>query len=180
MNLEEFIRQNRSGFEEDGPGPDVWAALEKQLPQPKKERGRVVAMMARHWWKAAILVALIANAGLLVKYLNTRQPVAVVIPEIREMETYYSARIEQKLETLKQLPAAETGLDSLTMKELELRNDTYKMLEKELAANPGNERVRAAMIRYYQMKLELLDKILEEQDKYANDSTSTSTEKHVL
>ncbi len=173
MNLEEFIRQNRSGFEEEGPGPDIWARLEKQLPQPKKEKGRVVAMMARHWWKAAILVALLANAGLLLKYMNTKQEVAVVIPEIREMETYYSARIEQKLEELKQLPATETGLDSLTMHELELRNDTYKMLEKELAANPGNERIRAAMIRYYQMKLDLLEKILDEHGKYTNDSPST-------
>lgn len=173
MNLEEFIRQNRSGFEEEGPGPDIWARLEKQLPQPKKEKGRVVAMMARHWWKAAILVALLVNAGLLVKYMNTRQEVAVVIPEIREVETYYSARIGEKLEEVKKLPASETGLDSLTMSELELRNDTYKMLEKELAANPGNERIRAAMIRYYQMKLELLEKILDEHGKYTNDSPST-------
>ncbi|WP_298707590.1 hypothetical protein [Chitinophaga sp.] len=173
MNLEEFIRQNRSGFEEEGPRPDVWAALEKQLPKPKQERGKVVMMVAKHWWKAAILVALIVNAGLLLKYMNTRQEVAVVIPEIQEMESYYSARIEQKLEVLKQLPVSETGLDSLTMKELELRNDTYTMLEKELAANPGNERIRAAMIRYYQMKLELLEKILEEHDKYTNDSPST-------
>lgn len=173
MNLEEFIRQNRSGFKEEGPGPDIWARLEKQLPKPKQEKGRVVKMLAKHWWKAAILVALIANAGLLLKYMNTRQEVAVVIPEIREMETYYSTRIEQKLDELKQLPAAETGLDSLTMKELELRNDTYTMLEKELAANPGNERIRAAMIRYYQMKLELLEKILDEHGKYNNDSPST-------
>ncbi|WP_109698836.1 ATP-binding cassette domain-containing protein [Chitinophaga deserti] len=173
MNLEEFIRQNRSGFEEEGPGPDVWARLEKQLPQPRKEKGRVVQMMAKHWWKAAILVALLVNAGLLLKYMNTRQEVAVVIPEIQEMESYYSARIEQKMDELKQLPAATAGLDSLTLKELELRNDTYKMLEKELAANPGNERIRAAMIRYYQMKLELLDRILDEHNKYSNDSPST-------
>ncbi len=74
---------------------------------------------------------------------------------MQEMEQFYTTRIEQKLDELKQIPPAELGLDSATRKELELRNETYMMLEKELAGNPGNERIRSAMIRYYQMKLEL-------------------------
>ncbi|RPD41629.1 hypothetical protein [Chitinophaga barathri] len=173
MKLEDFIQQNRSAFEEEGPGPKVWAALEKELPV--KQKTRVITMMARHWWKAAILVALVANAGILLTFLQTKKEVAVVIPEMQEMEQFYTTRIEQKLDELKQIPAAELGLDSTTRNELELRNETYRMLEKELAGNPGNERIRSAMIRYYQMKLELLDKILDEHNKYNNDANTNST-----
>lgn len=164
MKLEDFIQQNRSAFEEEGPGPRVWAALEKELPV--KRSGRVVRMMARHWWKAAIIVALIANAGLLIKFLHTKQEVAYVIPEMEEVQLYYTSKIEQKLDELNKYPADQLGLDSTTREELKLRNDTYLLLEKELVNNPGNERIRAAMVRYYQMKLELLDKILTEQDKH--------------
>lgn len=164
MELEDFIQQNRSAFEEEGPGPRVWAALEKELPV--KQRAKVVQLMARHWWKAAIIVALVANAGLLVKFLNAKQEVAYVLPEMEEMQLYYSSRIEQKLDELEQYPQDQLGLDSTAREELKLRNDTYLLLEKELMSNPGNERIRAAMVRYYQMKLELLDKILAEQEKY--------------
>lgn len=178
MKLEDFIRQNRNAFEEEGPGPGVWAALEKELPV--KRKSGVITMMARHWWKAAILVALVANAGILLTFLQTKKEVAVVIPGMQEMEQFYTTRIVQKLDELKQIPPAELGLDSTTSKELQLRNDTYRMLEKELAANPGNERIRAAMIRYYQMKLELLEKILEEHNKYNNSDSTQIIRKDVL
>ena len=175
MKLEDFIKQHRGSFEEEGPGPGVWARLEKELPV--RQKTSVVRMMAKHWWKAAILVALIANAGLLVKYANTKQDVAVVIPEMEEMELYYTSKIEQKLDELKTIPADQLGLDSTTRAELELRNETYLLLQKELVNNPGNERIRSAMVRYYQMKLDLLDRILSEQEKHTN---SPSTKKDVL
>lgn len=176
MKLEDFIHQNRGAFEEEGPGPRVWAALEKELPA--KQPARIVSMMAKHWWKAAIIIALVVNAGLLVKFLNTKQEVAYVVPEMEEMQVYYTSKIEQKLEELNKIPAEQLGLDSTTREELKLRNETYLLLEKELVSNPGNERIRAAMVRYYQMKLELLDKILTEQDKYHN--VTPSNKKDVL
>lgn len=175
MKLEDFIKQHRDSFEEEGPGSGVWARLEKELPV--RQKTSVVRMMAKHWWKAAILVALIANAGLLVKYANTKQDVAVVIPEMEEMELYYTSKIEQKLDELKAIPTDQLGLDSTTRAELELRNETYLLLEKELVNNPGNERIRSAMVRYYQIKLDLLDKILSEQEKH---TSSPSTKKDVL
>lgn len=170
MKLEDFIHQNRGAFEEEGPGPGVWTALEKELPV--KQQAGVVRMITRHWWKAAIIVALIANAGLLVKFLNAKQEVAYVLPEMEEMQLYYTSKIEQKLEELNKYPAEQLGLDSTTREELKLRNETYQLLEKELLNNPGNERIRAAMVRYYQMKLELLDKIITEQDKHHNETPS--------
>lgn len=177
MKLEDFIQQHRSEFEEEGPGPRVWAALEKELPV--RQRPTVVRMLARHWWKAAILVALIANAGILLK-MNAKKDAGIVLPEIAEMQGYYTTQIEQKLDELKALPPEELGLDSTTRRELEIRNDTYKLLERELQNNPGNERIRAAMIRYYQMKLELLDRILSEHEKYNDEIVTPSNKKDVL
>lgn len=176
MKLEDFIQQNRSAFEEEGPAPRVWAALEKELPV--KQQATVVRMLARHWWKAAIIVALVANAGLLVKFLNTKQEVAYVLPEMEEMQLFYTSKIEQKLDELNKYPTEQLGLDSTAREELKLRNETYRLLEKELMSNPGNERIQAAMVRYYQMKLELLDRILSEQEKYHN--VTPSNKKDVL
>ncbi|SHL18755.1 hypothetical protein SAMN05444266_102362 [Chitinophaga jiangningensis] len=163
-NFEQFIQQNRTAFEQSGPSPRVWEALEKELGQQKK--GRVVSMLSSNWFKAAVIALLIINAGVLFLFVKSRQhqknDLALMLPEMQEAQVYYSSKIEARLDSIRLYPAGEIGLDSAAMRELELKNDTYKMLEKELKNNPGNERIRAAIIRYYQLKLDLLDKILEE------------------
>ncbi|HEU4553900.1 MAG TPA: hypothetical protein VFS25_13750 [Chitinophaga sp.] len=164
-NLEDFIRQHRAGFEEQGPGAHVWKSLERQLKAQHSPSPKVVQMFKRHWIKAAVVLVLVVNSVMIYQFLQFKkqqQDLGAISPELQEAKQYYTTQIEQKLEDIHRYSAAELGLDSAARKELELRNDTYRMLEKELQANPGNERIRSAMIRYYQMKLDLLDKILEE------------------
>lgn len=169
-NFEGFIRQHRDEFEEQGPSPRVWAALEQELSGSGK--GKVISLLQKNWFKAAVIAVLLANAGALFYFTQKRQPppqqdLAVLAPDIQEAGVYYTSRINEKLQLIEAYPDSTLGLDSTARKELELRNDTYKALEKELKNNPGNERIRAAMVRYYQLKLDLLDKILEElQEKH--------------
>ncbi|MDR6569312.1 hypothetical protein SAMN05660461_6111 [Chitinophaga ginsengisegetis] len=163
-NFEGFIRQHRNEFEEEGPSPRVWSALEQELTGRRK--GKVISLLQKNWFKAAVIAVLLANAGALFYFTKHRQPqqqeLAVLAPDIQEAGVYYTSRINEKLQLIDAYPDSALGLDSAARKELELRNDTYKALEKELKNNPGNERIRAAMVRYYQLKLDLLDKILEE------------------
>ncbi|MFY0254296.1 hypothetical protein ACDQ55_10120 [Chitinophaga sp. 30R24] len=167
-NFERFIHQHRDEFEIPGPSTKVWEAMERELTSNRK--GRVVQLVQKNWFKVAIIAALLINAGGLY-YLSQRrhhqQGLSVIAPDIQEAGVYYTSRINEKLQLINAYSTSELGLDSAARKELALRNDTYKSLEKELKSNPGNERIRAAMIRYYQLKLDLLDKILEElQDKH--------------
>lgn len=162
-NLEEFIRRNRAGFEEKGPGAHVWKALEKQLKD--QQTPKVVSLLKRHWLKAAAVLVLVVNSVMIYQFLQLKkqqQNLGTIAPELQEAKMYYTSQIEQKLDDISKYPPEALGLDSAARKELELRNDTWQMLEAELQQNPGNERIRSAMIRYYQMKLDLLDKILEE------------------
>lgn len=163
-NFESFIRQHREEFEEHGPSPRVWDALEQELTG--KRKGKVVSLLQKNWFKAAVIAVLLANAAALFYFTKHRQrqqqELAVIAPDIQEAGVYYTTRINEKLQQIDAYPDAALGLDSTARKELALRNDTYKALERELKNNPGNERIRAAMVRYYQLKLDLLDKILEE------------------
>ncbi|GAA0551886.1 hypothetical protein [Chitinophaga japonensis] len=163
-NLEDFIRQHRAGFEEEGPRPRVWKELERQL-KASQPSGKVAYLLKRHWLKAAAVLVLVVNSVMLYQFLQFKkqqQDLARISPELQEAQVYYSAQITQRLEDIRKYPPEVLGLDSAARKELELRNETFQLLEKELQQNPGNERIRSAMIRYYQMKLDLLDKILEE------------------
>ena len=161
-NFEDFVRQHRQNFEEAGPPPRVWAELEQQLAPGKKRK--VIQLMGRHWLKAAAVLVLMVNSVMIYQFIQMKkaQHLTNVSPEMQEAKMYYTAQIEQRLETIKRYPDALLGLDSMARTELELRNETYQVLETELIQNPGNERIKAAMVRYYQLKLDLLDKILEE------------------
>ncbi|PSL48131.1 hypothetical protein CLV51_102993 [Chitinophaga niastensis] len=163
-NFESFIQQHRDDFDVPGPSPRVWDALERELQESGK--GKVVRLMAKNWFKAAVIAVLLVNAAALFYLTKNKeqhqQEVAALSPDMQEAKGYYTSRINEKLELINAYPAEELGLDSAARKELEVRNDTYKALERELKNNPGNERIRAAMVRYYQLKIDLLDKILEE------------------
>ncbi|WP_343667784.1 hypothetical protein [Chitinophaga sp.] len=162
QSFEEFIRQHRSDFEQPGPRPALWDKLEKELAPQKK--GKVLQMLGRNWLKVAAVLVLVVNTIVIFQFLQMKkqQQVAAVSPELQEAGIYYTSQIEKRLSEIKAYPPAVLGLDSAARKELELRNDTYKVLEAELVQNPGNERIKAAMVRYYQLKLDLLDKILDE------------------
>ncbi|WP_295117265.1 hypothetical protein [uncultured Chitinophaga sp.] len=168
MKFEDFIREHRNEFEQEGPSPLLWEKLEKQLPL--KPKTGIIRTLGRHWLKAAVAVFLLINSVFVVQFLSYKQRAQqqeLLIPEVDEAGVYYTSQIEQRLDQINAYPPAELGLDSSVRRELELKNDTYLMLEKELQNNPGNERIRAAMIRYYKMKLELLDKILEEHEHHS-------------
>jgi hypothetical protein len=162
-DLEDFIRQHRSEFESHGPAPDLWAKIEEQLT-PVKKKATVIQLIGRHWLKAAVVLVLVVNSFMLYQFLRMRQTphLSNVAPEVQDAKAYYTSQIEQRLDAIKAYPPSVLGLDSAARRELELRNDTYQALETALIQNPGNERIKAAMIRYYQLKLDLLDKILDE------------------
>jgi hypothetical protein len=161
-SLEDFISQHRPDFEEHGPGPGVWAQLEKELMPPKKRT--IIHQIGRHWMKAAAVLVLVVNSVVIYQFLQMKkaQHLENVSPELQDAKMYYTSQIEERLKEIKSYPANVLGLDSTARKELELRNETYQVLETELIQNPGNERIKAAMVHYYQLKLDLLDKILDE------------------
>ncbi|PWV49017.1 hypothetical protein [Chitinophaga sp. S165] len=161
-SFEDFVRQHRQSFEETGPSSRVWAQLEQQIAPRRKNK--VIQLMGRHWLKAAAVLVLVVNSVMIWQFIQMKkaQHLTNVSPEMQEAKMYYTTQIEQRLQTIKTYPDAVLGLDSTARKELELRNETYQILEAELIQNPGNERIKAAMVRYYQLKLDLLDKILEE------------------
>jgi len=172
-SLKDFIRQHREEFENEGPSPKVWEALALEVPTGRKQ-GKLVTLLGKHWLKVAASVILLVNVAFWLHYIDVKKTVANqnvigMIPGLQEAQFYYSSQIQERLDIIHSFPAEQLGLDSTALKELELRNDTYLHLKEELEKNPGNERIRAAMIRYYQLKLELLDHILAEQQKF--DST---------
>lgn len=156
-NLERFIRNNRSSFD-DLKAPDgVW----DRIQMPKK---RVI-----HLWKWTAVAAsalLLVAIGYIVGMKTQTQPQIAGWEEYQETEKFYQARIHLKMEKIKTLPVRDEVL-----KDIHVLDEVYAQLRQQLLEDPqaDAELLLAAMIKHQQQKLDIMEKILKRVDKYQTD-----------
>lgn len=80
--------------------------------------------------------------------------------EFRDAEDYYMKTIQAKYSELEELQFEDPAQKKLILEELEEMDQLYNQLIKDFNSDPDNERVVNAMIRHYQMKIEILNNIL--------------------
>lgn len=159
-NLEQFIREHREAFNDSEPGTRVWAGLEKEIaasPAPG-----IVRFFRQPGLKAAVFLLLIGSAFMIFFVQRADKPGRQQInisPELAEMQSYYTRKIENKLAYIRSLPSGQTGLTPESLQGLDLNNPAYRQLQRALQENPGDQRVQAAFVQYYRSKLEVLDRI---------------------
>jgi len=84
-----------------------------------------------------------------------------VSPEYGEVERYYVQQVNLMEDEIKALPIDDNGQEKeILLAELESMDDMYEELQKDLKANPDDERVINAMIEHYQKKVDVMTYIL--------------------
>jgi hypothetical protein len=87
---------------------------------------------------------------------------ADISAEYRDAEIYYTSLINSKYNEIKSFDFHENSREQkILLKELSEMDKVYRSLEKELDAEGGNYMVINAMIRHYQLKLDIMNRILE-------------------
>ncbi|GAA4308742.1 hypothetical protein [Compostibacter hankyongensis] len=156
--FEKFVQDHREDFDSGGPSPRVWEGLQAALEE--KPRAVRIRLRRKTWMKAAGWLLLAGLAACLGIYRLARQTTVHPLPEeLREVQSYYSGRINTQLEVIERYPEAKTGLSSRDLQAFRSGDSTYLQLRQALRENPGDTRIRAAFVEYYQSRLEALDKI---------------------
>jgi flagellar biosynthesis/type III secretory pathway chaperone len=98
-----------------------------------------------------------------------------VSPQFKEVENYYIHQVnlmESEIVTvdLKNSPEQKEVL----MKEMKSMDSVYVSLQKELRANPDDERIINAMIEHYQTKLEVMTYIVNQLKTIRNDNQNNA------
>ncbi|MEZ5000053.1 MAG: hypothetical protein R2727_05165 [Bacteroidales bacterium] len=84
-----------------------------------------------------------------------------VSPEYSEVEQYYVTQVNYMEDEIKALPVGDDPTQKeMLLKELENMDSVYEELQKDLNANPDDERVINAMIEHYQKKVDVMNYIL--------------------
>jgi hypothetical protein len=174
-SIEDIIRNNKDFFEDaepsDGHMERFNRKLEMRFPVNTVKRSIVPYLL-----KAAVVTLLITLSSLwtwdhFIRTGSSRTTLGQVSPQYKEVENYYVHQVnlmegEIVNVDLKNNPAQKTML----MKEMKSMDSTYVSLQKELKANPNDERIINAMIEHYQTKLEVMSYIVNQLKTIRNDN----------
>ena len=171
--IEELILNNLEGLNDNEPLEGHFDRFEAKLNLQHKKKKITLNLV----WKvaAAIIFVLLAtnqasiylsqgNQGSLFSAFNKKEvTLSSVSPEYQEVEFYYTSSINSGLDQwhkMKQAGLISEEEQSMMNDELNEFQARYKNLQKDLAANPNDERVINAMLEYYQAKLSVISMIV--------------------
>ena len=163
-NIADIIKQNRTNFDSEEPQNDHFDQFRQkmQLQHQVKSRWQWKELM-----KIAAMIAIVAIAGLTTYQLRDIQSphfsFGQLSPEYQEVEDYFKASIDKQLDIISQLSISTDIQEQKTIKEELAGMDLlYNELEEELQANPKDERIIQAMIEHFQVKNNILNRIVQQ------------------
>jgi hypothetical protein len=174
-SIEDTIRNNKDFFEDAEPSEGHLERFNRKL-EKRFQVNTIKRSIVPYLLKAAVVTLLITLSSLwtwdhFIRTGSTRMTLGQVSPQYKEVENYYVHQVnlmegEIVNVDLKNNPAQKTML----MKEIKSMDSTYVSLQKELKANPNDERIINAMIEHYQTKLEVMTYIVNQLKTIRNDN----------
>jgi hypothetical protein len=173
--IEELIRTNKDFFEDAEPSKGHLERFNRKLEQ-RFQVNAIKRSIVPYLLKAAVVTLLITLSSLwtwdhFIRTGSSRMTLGQVSPQYKEVENYYVHQVnlmegEIVNVDLKNNPEQK----SLLLKEMKSMDSTYVSLQKELKANPNDERIINAMIEHYQTKLEVMTYIVNQLKSIRNDN----------
>lgn len=161
--LENFIRDNRDDFDSKLPSVDLWDKIESQLSEKESRRFNVWKLTASI---AAVLVIALAGAFFLNKDSgNDRRFANISDPEMKnllETEAFYSEKVSSKINEIEKCYKIYPDLKVDIENDLNELDNMYKELENDLKDNFYNKEVIEAMIQNNRLRLEMVDRVLDQ------------------
>ncbi len=172
-NIEELILNNLEGLNENEPMNGHFERFEAKLKVQHKKRKITFNVV----WKvaAAVIFVLLATNQAFIYFSPNQQnlflssrsnneiTLASVSSEYKEVEFYFTNAISVGLNqwnTLNDDGFISDEEQQMMDTELTEFEERFKTLQKDLAANPKDERVVNAMLEYYQTKLGVINMIV--------------------
>jgi len=174
-NIEDIIRRNKDFFEDAEPSEGHLERFNVKLER-RFQAAPVKRSIVPYLLRAAVVTLLITLSSLwtwdhFIRPGSSRMTLGQVSPQYKEVESYYVHQVnlmegEIVNVDLKNNPEQKT----LLLKEMKSMDSTYVSLQKELKANPNDERIINAMIEHYQTKLEVMTYIVNQLKTIRNDN----------
>jgi hypothetical protein len=181
--LEDIIRNNKDFFEDEEPSEGHLERFNRKLAtrfQSNVNKRSIVPYLLR----AAVVTLLVTLSSLwtwdhFIRSGSTRMTLGQVSPQYKEVENYYIHQVNMMEGEIINIDLKNSPEQkSILLKEMKSMDSVYVSLQKELKANPDDERIINAMIEHYQTKLEVMTYIVNQLKTIRNgNQNNTENEK---
>ena len=159
--LEEIIKSNKEVFNSEEPSDGHFERFSVKL-ELKKEAQKPRRKIIPYLLRAAVVTLLVTLSSLwawdhFIKQDIKLMTLSEVSPQYREVENHYIYQVnlmENEIES--SIISDDPENKDVLMKELQSMDTVYVALQKDLMANPNDERIINAMIEHYQRKLNVM------------------------
>jgi len=170
--LKNFIDENKAEFEMFTAPDSLWADISKQLQQPEKEEVKkakpaktvkmyAISRPAMMRVAASIILLLTIGIGWITYKIDALGDVAKNNPQLSKTEQHYDEVFHAKLTELKQYEQDDL-YDPDLLTDIQELERIYDELRNDLKEDANNEQVVEAMVRNYRIRIELLERMLDE------------------
>jgi len=183
-NIDEIIRDNKDFFEDAEPSDGHFERFNRKL-ELRFQSQAVKRSIVPYLLRAAVVTLLVTLSSLwtwdhFIRPGSTRMTLGEVSPQYKEVENYYIHQVnlmESEIGTVEITSNPEQK--EMLIKEMRTMDSTYVSLQKELKANPNDERIINAMIEHYQTKVEVMSYIVNQLKAIRNDNQNTTDDEKV-
>jgi hypothetical protein len=180
-SVEKFVLENKGDFDTEIPNLKVWSNIEKQLPNPLKQVSELKTLRFTWFRLAAAAVGLLVFGVMIGLFINSKQEEKVlavakeIAPELSETEQFYNKKIETKLTQY-----AGFSQDPSVLADLKQVDEVQAELRKELQNAPTStrEEIVKRLIENYQIKLGILERVLNNINEHQSDNLKKSQQQH--
>jgi hypothetical protein len=183
-NIEDILKSSKDFFEDKEPSEGHFERFNRKLEirfRSHTTKRSIVPYLLR----AAVVTLLVTLSSLwtwdnFIRPDSRRMTLGQVSPQYKEVENYYVHQVnlmEGEIVNidLKNNPEQKNMLIS----EMKSMDSVYVSLQKELKANPNDERIINAMIEHYQTKLEVMTYIVNQLKTIRKDNQNSKENEKV-
>jgi len=162
-NLEDFIQQNRTLFDEKEPPVGHFERFQKRMDEQDKGGSSRGVIRILPWLMAAASIVLLffVYTGNMRQINNAGIELAEVSSEMKETQGFFEATIRKEIAQIEKAKNPENQkIIEDGFQQLDKLEENYKKLTLELKESGENKRVIFAMITNFQQRIEVLQTIL--------------------
>jgi len=177
IDLEKHIMEHRSELDSDLPREGHEERFLRKLENKPARR-----VNFRHVLQIAASVAIILASGIVIVQQNksgNRTAENEVLESIMEADQYYTTQVSQRYEQIREFNFENPEEKAVLLDEIKELDTYQQQLMNDLEANPDDERVINALIRHYQMKLDIMDQIIYQLNQLKTETENQNEKKSV-
>lgn len=183
--IDEIFKKERGAFDENEPSEGHFERFSFKLAA-RLHAGGIKRSIVPYMLKAAVVTLLVTLSSLwtfdhiIRPDLKKTMTLSEVSPEYKEVENYYVQQVSFMENEFTNLDFENNPEQKeIMLSELQSMDSVYVELQKELRANPNDQRIVNAMIKHYQTKIEVMSYILEQLKQINTETENTGSHEKV-